>query len=78
MRVAEWGNSLAIRLPKELVKALGIKAGDELDVVEAAGRTLTVKKNAAREEALENMRQRGWELPADYKFDREEANSRKG
>ena len=29
MRVAKWGNSLAVRLPKRLVDALSLKAGDE-------------------------------------------------
>ncbi len=28
MRVAKWGNSLAVRLPKELVNSLSLKAGD--------------------------------------------------
>lgn len=77
MHVAKWGNSLAVRLPKELVTALGLKVGDELDIVKAKGKTLTVEKNMRREEALERMRNTRWELPADYKFDREEANSRK-
>ena len=30
MRVAKWGNSLAVRLPKRFVDALSLKAGDEL------------------------------------------------
>ena len=29
MRVAQWGNSLAVRLPDAVVKALRLKAGDE-------------------------------------------------
>jgi antitoxin MazE len=74
MRVSEWGNSLAVRLPKDLVKALGLKAGDELDMVEASGSTLAVRKNTVREEALERMRNTRWELPPDYKFNRDEAN----
>jgi antitoxin MazE len=30
MRVAKWGNSLAVRLPVALVQELGISNGDEL------------------------------------------------
>ena len=33
MQVSKWGNSLAVRLPKALVDALGLKEGDELNVV---------------------------------------------
>ncbi len=31
MRVSKWGNSLAVRLPAEVVEALGLKEGDEVD-----------------------------------------------
>ncbi|MGB0513791.1 MAG: AbrB/MazE/SpoVT family DNA-binding domain-containing protein, partial [Wenzhouxiangellaceae bacterium] len=30
MQVAKWGNSLAVRLPAELVRQLGLKEGDEI------------------------------------------------
>ena len=73
-KVARWGNSLAVRLPAELVKELGVKEGDLIEQDR-----LSFNKTRAgmtREEALEVMRNSRWELPADYKFDREEANSR--
>ncbi|MEQ9564472.1 MAG: AbrB/MazE/SpoVT family DNA-binding domain-containing protein, partial [Pseudomonadales bacterium] len=28
MQVAKWGNSLAVRLPADLVRELGLKEGD--------------------------------------------------
>jgi len=31
MRVSKWGNSLAVRLPDTIVKALKLKAGDEIE-----------------------------------------------
>jgi len=31
-KVARWGNSLGLRLPKAAVDATGLKAGDEVDV----------------------------------------------
>ena len=34
MRVSEWGNYLSVRLPADLVHELGIKEGDEIDLVE--------------------------------------------
>ena len=76
MRIAKWGNSLAIRLPKDLVEALSLKAGDELEIVESTRQRLAVAKDERRKKALENMRARRWTIPADYRFDRDEANSR--
>ena len=34
MQVAKWGNSLAVRLPAELVRTLGLKEGDQIDLRE--------------------------------------------
>lgn len=70
MKVARWGNSLAVRLPAELVRELGLKEGDLVDRDKLALRKLD------RQQALEMMRSANWELPADYKFDRDEANAR--
>ncbi len=76
MRVAKWGNSLAVRLPKRLVDALSLEAGDELAIVDGTRQHLALAKDQRRKQALDNMRARRWKLPADYRFDREEANSR--
>jgi len=77
MLVSKWGNSLAVRLPKALVDQLGLKEGDELNVVAANGGSLEVEtKEAQRQRALDNIRTRNWTLPPDYKFDRDEANER--
>jgi antitoxin MazE len=32
MRVSKWGNSLAIRLPASVVKALQLKEGDQVEI----------------------------------------------
>jgi antitoxin MazE len=81
VKVSKWGNSLAIRLPADVVQRLGLKEGDEL--VEAPGfgeekQELLVKKKPSREEMwarVEEIR-KTVQWPKDYKFDREEANSR--
>jgi antitoxin MazE len=79
IQIGRWGNSLALRLPKAIVARLKLKEGDEIDatVIEEA---LTSADREARErrrqEALERIAQTRWPLPADYKFDREEANWR--
>jgi antitoxin MazE len=76
MQVSKWGDSLAVRLPKKLVDDMGLKAGDEIDVVSTAEGKIIVKKIRRRKQALENMHARQWTLPADYRFDRDEANER--
>jgi antitoxin MazE len=74
MRVSTWGDSLAVRLPKALVEKMGLRAGDELDVVDVVERTLVVQKEDRRKAALERMASRNWTLPDN--FDRDETNER--
>jgi antitoxin MazE len=77
MQVSKWGNSLAVRLPKALVDQLGLKEGDELNVVAARDGSIEVEtKEDQRRRALNRMAARNWTLPPDYKFDRDEANER--
>jgi antitoxin MazE len=80
MKVSKWGNSLAIRLPAEVVARLGLKEGDEL--VEAPGfgeeKQVLIKRKPTREEMWARVDEirKTVKWPADYKFDRDEANSR--
>jgi antitoxin MazE len=76
MLISKWGESLAVRLPKALVEKMGLRAGDELTIVDVVERTLIVDKENRRNTALKNIRARKWSLPPDYKFDRDEANKR--
>ena len=82
MQIGRWGNSLAVRLPKELVDRYQLQEGGEID---SAGidQVLAEADQQARErrrlEALEEIRQqRAFRPPlsADWKFDRAEANWR--
>jgi antitoxin MazE len=75
MRVAKWGNSLAVRLPKALVDRLGLKPGDEIEVRAAETTRIAIARDSRREAAVARMRDRAWPLPEDYRFDRDEANS---
>jgi antitoxin MazE len=77
MRIAKWGNSLAVRLPKALVEALGLKAGDEVDLTPLPEGDLGVRKVDRRAQFLEEVAKFNWPLPEGYKFDREEANERR-
>lgn len=74
MKICRWGNSLAVRLPAEMVKELGLKEGDYVERDRLALRRAIPK--LTREEALEWIKNARWPIPEGYKFDREEANSR--
>lgn len=76
MRVAKWGNSLAIRLPKGLVEALELEAGDEIDVHVTDSRSLEIEKKPDSRELLARLRKYRGMIPADFKFDRLEAHER--
>jgi antitoxin MazE len=78
MLVSKWGNSLAIRLPKELVDELGLAAGDEVRVVKAGQGVIEIEieKAERRGAALERMARSDWPILEGYAFDREEANRR--
>ena len=76
MQVAKWGNSLAIRLPKAVVEALKLKAGDEIEITVAGRRQFEVVRDRKREDALKRLRALQRPLPPGFRFDREEANER--
>ena len=76
MQVAKWGNSLAVRLPAAVVEALELKEGDEIEIHIADARQFAVARKPRREELLKRLRAFRGRLPADFKFDRDEANAR--
>jgi antitoxin MazE len=76
MRVAKWGNSLAVRLPATIVEALELKEGDEIEIHVADARDLGVSRRLGRDDLIKRLRAFRGRLPDDFKFDREEANAR--
>lgn len=76
MRVANWGNSLAVRPPAPLVEDRGLRPGDEVEIRAAAPHDLEVARKPTREEAIAMLKKFKGRLPADFKFDREVANAR--
>lgn len=76
MQVSKWGNSLAIRLPASVVEALELREGDDIEVIIADERVFKVKKNPGNEAFLEQLRKYRGKLPADFTFDRDDANAR--
>lgn len=76
MQVAKWGNSLAVRLPAKLVEALELREGDDIEIVIDDARTFAVRKKPGSAALLKRLRAFRGRLPADFRFERDEANAR--
>ena len=76
MQVSRWGNSLAIRIPAAVAEALELKEGDEIEIHVADVRQLGIARKPGRDELLKRLHAFRGRLPADVKFDRDEANAR--
>lgn len=76
MQVSKWGNSLAIRLPASVVKALELNEGDDIDVLIEEERVFRVRKRPSRDSLLKRLRKFRGKLPSDFIFEREDANAR--
>ena len=75
MQVSKWGNSLGVRLPSAVVKALGLKEGDEIEITVVGRRRFEVSRDRRREEALKRLRKYRGNFPEGFRFDRDEANA---
>jgi antitoxin MazE len=77
MQVARWGNSLAVRIPADVARELELKEGDDIQLCAIErGQLAIITERQRREAALERLRHLSVPFPADYKFDRGEANAR--
>jgi antitoxin MazE len=77
MQVSKWGNSLAVRLPAVVVDTLGLKEGDNIEIVVAGARTFGVKRAPGARDILARLRKYRGRLPADFRFDRLQINARR-
>lgn len=75
MQVAKWGNSLAVRLPAELVRELGLKEGDQVELIKDDG-AVKVRRQPRPEEVLEGLRRFRGRLPASCRLGRDAAHER--
>ena len=76
MQVSKWGNSLAIRIPAQVVEALRLKEGDQIEIRISGTREFNIQRDRSREQAIERLRRLRRPLPAGFVFDRAEANDR--
>ncbi|MDR3220592.1 MAG: AbrB/MazE/SpoVT family DNA-binding domain-containing protein [Candidatus Accumulibacter sp.] len=68
MRVAKWGNSLAVRIPGAVVRMLNLREGDDIEI--------DIHPKTGTESRLAELRQFRGILPLGYRFDREDAHER--
>lgn len=77
MQIAKWGNSLAVRIPADVARQLGVKVGDEIDVrVAADGALEIVTGHERRRRAMAAIKRLSRPLPPGYRFDRAELYDR--
>ena len=76
MQVAKWGNSLAVRLPANVVAALQLKPGDDIHIHVIGERRFGIEKVPSTRDLLARLRKYRGRLPVDFKFDRLEAHGR--
>ena len=76
MQISKWGNSLAVRLPASVVEALGLKQGDNIEIVVAGERTFEIMKAPEKRALLARLEKFKGKLPKSFRFDRLEANER--
>ena len=76
MKVAKWGNSLAVRLPAAMVEALDLQVGDEVELQATTPGRFQIVARPSTLALIEKLREYRGSLPDDFKFDRDEANER--
>lgn len=52
MRIAKWGNGLAVRLPAAVVEALRLEKGDEVEIHLTGARVFEVSERPQARELL--------------------------
>jgi antitoxin MazE len=76
MLVANWGNSLAVWLPAAVVDALALKEGDDIEITVKGDRDFEVDRKPSQADLVNRFRAWRGSLPPDFKFDRDDAQSR--
>jgi antitoxin MazE len=76
MKLAKWGNSLAVRIPADVVAKLGIAPNEEVEIKVTGENSFEVVRDLRRQEALEVIRKLAVPLPPGFKFNREEIYDR--
>ncbi|EZP52839.1 hypothetical protein [Sphingomonas sp. RIT328] len=75
MKLTKTSDGYVVKVPDEVVASLGLHDGDDVQFARSGVVVIPVSEEQ-RERALEDMKRLARPFPADYKFDREEANAR--
>ena len=75
MELTKTAEGYIVQVPVDVAAALGLHEGGDVKISKSSVITVPVSAEA-RDSAIERMKQLATPLPADYKFDREEANAR--
>lgn len=76
MKFAKWGNSIAIRIPADVVAKLGISPDEEAQIRVTGEHSFEISRDRTRQEAIEKMRKLRFVVPDDYVFNRDEIYDR--
>jgi len=76
LKFAKWGNSIAIRVPAEVVAKLRISADEEAQIKVTGEHSFEVTRDRRRQDAIEAIRRLAKPLPPGYKFNRDEIYDR--
>jgi len=76
MKFAKWGNSIAVRIPADVVAKLGISPDEEAQIRVTGEHSFEISRDRSRLEAIEAIRKLARPLPPGYKFNRDEIYDR--
>lgn len=76
MQITKLGDGLALPIPSDVIEALDLKEGDDVEVTIAGDRSLELSRRIETSELLTRLRVFRGRLPVDFVFDRDEANAR--
>jgi antitoxin MazE len=76
LRVEKPGDDLVVRLPADFAVEHGLREGDEVMIAGGRRAIPQAEREEQRREAVARMAQKRLKLPADFRFDRDEANER--
>ena len=75
MQIAKWGNSLAVRLPAQLVRELGLKEGDQIALARGDD-GIEVRRQPSAEDILADLRRFRGRLQKADRLSRDAAHER--
>jgi antitoxin MazE len=76
MNVFKFEGGLAVSIPDEIAKSIGLNEGNEVTISKIDGKSFKIERKPTRQELIEGLRKYRGMMPADFKFDRDEANER--